>query len=420
MNKRLFVVIIIAVVVSLLLASCGKENGPAVTTESNGNEGGEKPAEILISDSESIKFTVIYPDESAHELSELAKDLKGNLSSACGGFADLKKDSAPETEYEILLGKTNREASASVYLGITKNQYSVSVSGTKIVLAGGCYSSLKDAVNKFISVLSKNESGEVKMSVDFSASGEISDIEAKLNLEDNWNAKSYKASNGVNMPYQIYMPANYDDERAYPCILYMHSAGVRCTDNSHIKQGEAAFLFNLVKSKYKDDVIVIAPCCPETEKWVPVDNWNSITYDFINKKPAPYMVATMELFNYYRTELNIDDTRLYTYGMSMGGFAVWDLLTRNAGLFAAAVPVAGAGDPAAVGDAAGTAIWIFHGSVDSAVPVESARIMKKALEDAGRTDILYTEFKGSDHGIWGLTADTKGLFEWLFDQQLIK
>ena len=419
MNRKLLVAILIAVIASLLLASCGKEKDPVITTESNGSEDNQ-PTELLISDSESVKFTVIYPDDAAHELFELAQDLKGNLVSACGGFVDLKKDSNPEVEYEILLGKTNREVSAAKYSEITKNQYSVSVSGTKIVIAGGCYSSLRDAVNRFVSELSKNESGEVKMSVDFTATGEISDIEAKLNLEDSWNPKSYKASNGVNMPYQIYMPANYDDEKEYPCILYMHSAGVRCTDNSHINQGEAAFLFNLVKTKYKDEVIVIAPCCPETEKWVPVANWNSVTYDYVNTKPAPYMVATMELFNYYRTELNIDDTRLYTYGMSMGAFAVWDLLTRNPGLFAAAIPVAGAGDPTAIGDAAGTAIWIFHGSVDSAVPVESARVMKKALEDAGRTDIKYTEFNGKDHGIWGDTANTKGLFDWLFEQQLIK
>ena len=132
------------------------------------------------------------------------------------------------------------------------------------------------------------------------------------------------------------------------------------------------------------------------------------------------MVAATELLTYYEGELSIDKNRLYTYGMSMGAHAVWDLVSRNPGRFAAAVPAAGAGDPTVVSTMDKTAIWIFHGTIDDVVPVESSRIMKEALDKIGRTDVKYTEFPTLKHGIWSATANTDGLFDWMFSQSLDK
>ena len=236
-------------------------------------------------------------------------------------------------------------------------------------------------------------------------------------LIQSWNARTYTAEDGTNLPFQLYIPPDYDANKSYPCILYMHSAGVKCDDNSHIYKGEAKFLRNLESGPYAKEAIVIAPCCPEGQKWVPASSWNQITYDFVNTGPAKYMKATMELFAAARETLSIDDRRLYLYGMSMGGFAVWDILTRNPDMFAAAIPVAGAGDPSAADTFDGTAIWIFHGAADKTVPKESADKMVEALEAAGREDIRYTVFQGQGHGIWALTANTEGLYDWLFSQK---
>lgn len=83
------------------------------------------------------------------------------------------------------------------------------------------------------------------------------------NLVRSWNARTFTASDGTNLPFQLYMPPEYDAAKSYPCILYMHSAGVKCDDNSHIYKGEAKFLRNLENGKYAKEAIVIAPCCPE-------------------------------------------------------------------------------------------------------------------------------------------------------------
>ena len=149
------------------------------------------------------------------------------------------------------------------------------------------------------------------------------------NLVRSWNARTFTASDGTNLPFQLYMPPEYDAAKSYPCILYMHSAGVKCDDNSHIYKGEAKFLRNLENGKYAKEAIVIAPCCPEGQKWVPASSWNQITYDFVNTGPALYMKATMELFETVKEALSIDDQRLYLYGMSMGGSVSYTHLTTS-------------------------------------------------------------------------------------------
>lgn len=235
-------------------------------------------------------------------------------------------------------------------------------------------------------------------------------------LGTGWTPLVYSASNGVELLYQVYMPKNYDAEREYPCILYMHSAGVRCDDNSHIYTGEAKFLRNLEEGKYADDVIVIAPCCPKTDKWVPVVSWKDITFDFVNTEPTRYMVAATELFRDARETLSIDESRLYLYGMSMGGFATWDLLARNPDTFAAAISVAGAGDVSVVSKLGKTAVWLFHGTADNVVPCDSSRALYDAFTEIGRTDVRCTLFDGAGHGIWVMTANTEGLYDWLFEK----
>lgn len=313
------------------------------------------------------------------------------------------------------MGDTNRSlSSGSKELDV--NEYQIKFSGKKLLVLAGSQNAaaagLKYILDNFLS-------GEGVKSFVLPAEIDIkgeTDMISLSTLKRGWNFCLYPASNGVELLYRLWMPENYDSDTKYPVILYMHSAGVRNDENSHINTAEAKFLRNFEVSKYADQCIIVAPACPKTAKWVDVSAWNTITYS-VDKIPAsPHMVAVNELFGNVRAALSCDEKRLYTYGMSMGGFAVWDLLSRNPGVFAAAIPVAGAGDPSKVSNFEGTAIWMFHGDADASVPYESAAEMINALQAIGRTDVKFTTFKGKGHGIWTLTADTAGLLDWLFEQ----
>lgn len=373
---------------------------------------------IVISDADKCYYRTIIQTGSASTINEAATDLKVSCYELTGNQLWISRDGSEDpAENEVLVGPTNRPESAQIAEGLKENEYRICFVGTKLVVAGGSRGATVAAVDRLIADYFKSGSTEIKIPANADIKGEI-DMKLATDLDSGWNDLVFEASNNVDLKYQIWMPKNYSADKNYPCILYMHSAGVRCDDNSHINTAEAKFLRNFESSKYANECIVIAPCCPETHKWVTVNSWAEGKYDFVNTKTADYMTATLELFADYREKLAIDENRLYTYGMSMGAFAVWDLLARNPGVFAAAIPVAGAGDPATVSTMGKTAIWIFHGTEDTAVPYQSAVYMYDALTAVGRTDVKFTTFDGAGHGIWSKTADTEGLLDWLFSQKL--
>jgi hypothetical protein len=66
--------------------------------------------------------------------------------------------------------------------------------------------------------------------------------------------------------------------------------------------------------------------------------------------------------------------------------------------------------------------WIFHGTSDSVVSVNSSRDMFNAVDQIGGGS-LYTEINRGPHGIWApiysdWQANEHGLYPWLFRQQL--
>lgn len=418
--KKTFLILML-LVAAMALVSCSGAQAPETdgSTESS-SESTPTPTELgkLIINEEGTEYSFVVPS-GVKTLYSACNDAKGEIYGIVGKHLFVSyTSSAAEKQHEILVGLTGRAESIKVAEGLAADEYRIKWEGDKLVIAGGTNYAAKIGLfwlmNTYVSSVSGtaiyipediDQRGKANINLDFK------------NLKAGWTSLVYPTDEGIELMYQIYMPKNYDESKEYPCILYMHSAGVRCDDNSHIYANEAKFLRNFEKSEYSKDTIIIAPCCPKTEKWVPATTWKEITYDFVNTKPATYMKAVTELFGAAREKLAIDDSRLYLYGMSMGGFATWDLLARNPDTFAAAIPVAGAGDPSIASKIGKTAIWIFHGTADETVPVASGQAMYDALIAAGRTDIKYTLFEGAGHGIWSKTADTEGLFEWLFAQK---
>ncbi len=84
-------------------------------------------------------------------------------------------------------------------------------------------------------------------------------------------------------------------------------------------------------------------------------------------------------------------------------------------MWAAAVPVAGGGNPGAVKDYRKVPIWVFHGEDDKVVPVSQSQAMVAALEKA-RSEVKYTEFPGAGHGVAGKVYGDEKVHEWMFEQ----
>ena len=193
-------------------------------------------------------------------------------------------------------------------------------------------------------------------------------------------AKTWKSPNGGTLPYRLHLPAKPEAGKLYPLVIHMHGAGSWGTNNvDQIKTGGADFIS--WAKRHGEEYVFLAPQTPRRRKWVdsPWENNKST----MKEKPTASLRMAMEIIDDAIARYPVDRDRVYVMGISMGGYATWELLQRRPELFAAGLPCCGA---------------------------------------AGGKNILYREYKGLGHNVWTPTFSDDKVFEWLFSQrrQLIR
>ena len=221
---------------------------------------------------------------------------------------------------------------------------------------------------------------------------------------------------GHTLPYQIMYPENYDESKQYPLVVFLHGAGERGNDNQKQLTHGKQFLIDNLQSVYP--AIVIAPQCPADSYWANVvrhqiDDKMTLTFGLSDGITEP-MSTLIALVQNWLTSGKVDSNQVYVGGLSMGGMGTLELLWRLPDTFSAAFPICGGADLSKLPlYAHNTAVWVFHGSADSVVPVENSRNIYKRLKELG-CDAEYTEYEGVNHNSWDNAFREKGLASWLF------
>jgi predicted peptidase len=216
-------------------------------------------------------------------------------------------------------------------------------------------------------------------------------------------------SKGDTLPYAILSPATTSKTEKYPLVIFLHGKSERGKDNeTHLQHLQ--ILFNQ-KSFDKFRCFVFAPQCPKKYFWSDLISNKKLT-----STPTPALRMVIETMNKIIKDYPIDTTRIYVTGVSMGGFATWELITRFPERFAAAVPVCGGGDASAVQKIKNIPIWAFHGAQDSLVPPARSRAMVYALQAAGSLP-GYTEYPDAQHNSWVYAYKEPHLLQWVFKQK---
>jgi predicted peptidase len=253
--------------------------------------------------------------------------------------------------------------------------------------------------------------------------------------------QTFTDGEGRLLAYYLYIPSNYNPHQKYPLVLLLHGDGEKSNPRKTAAQNQTVLLKQLYvrvwtsaysapgnpQIQQRWPCFVVVPQITTSQQWIngSLNKGFYMQGFYVQKKqPAITLLMTMHLLDALQREYSgIDVSRRYITGISSGAFGVWDAIERWPNYFAAAAPIAGAGDLAKAPLLRNLPIWIFHGGKDNVVTVFGSRNMFAAIRKAGGKP-RYTEFPGLKHAVWsnvyalpGAPQPVGTFFPWLFSQK---
>ena len=208
-------------------------------------------------------------------------------------------------------------------------------------------------------------------------------------IVENFKQFVYKdTKTGTTVKYNLYIPKNYDKNKKYPLVLFMHDAGVLSEDTkTTLLQGNGAISFATPEEQERHEAFVLAP---QYSRKV-VDDNGDITSD---------LAATVNLIkDYLISKYSIDEKKLYATGQSMGGMMAIVMNYKYPELFAASYLVACQWDPKEVSTMARNNLWITVSTGDAkaypgmnAITSELIKRGATVAKDSWRADYTDAQF----------------------------
>lgn len=199
--------------------------------------------------------------------------------------------------------------------------------------------------------------------------------------------------------FWLYTPRGADsDSLGKPLVIFLHGASL-CGRNLD-KVRRYGTLDAIAMGRHLD-AYVIAPQNPGGA-------WN------------PRRI--MNIVDYVEQGRNIDTTRIYALGMSLGGFGTLDLAATYPDRIAAAIAMCGGASVSNLSGLAQVPLWIIHGTGDRAVAVSQSDRVVKAV-NAGRESsdtvrIIYDRIQGMNHSRPARLLYRQDIYDWLMNHSL--
>ncbi len=194
--------------------------------------------------------------------------------------------------------------------------------------------------------------------------------------------------------YCVYFPNDYNQEKRYPMIVFLHGAGERGNGKDELSVLENHGFPRYFKENLMEvNAVVIAPQCESGLVW--------------NQQVFALKDFIVEMIEKY----NADPDCVSLTGMSMGGFGTWEMAMTYPDLFSAIAPICGGGMAWRTSALKGMPIWAFHGDKDPAVDISNSKEM--VARARAYTSVEFTIFKGVAHNSWDPTYLETEVVEWL-------
>ncbi len=234
--------------------------------------------------------------------------------------------------------------------------------------------------------------------------------------------KHWFIQNGDTMPYRLLLPENYDANKKYPVIFFLHGRGESGSDNKkQLSHGARLFLRDSIRKTYP--AIIVFPQCASQSYW---SNVQAVTNGEQNSRRTFYFVADgpasgamnmlLSLTDHILLQYPIEKKQVYAMGLSMGGMGTFELVRRKPGTFAAAIPICGGAHPATAKKIKKTNWWVFHGGKDDVVLPTYSEQMVAALKTT-KAKVKFTLYPNANHNSWDAAFAEPALLPWLFAQK---
>ena len=200
-------------------------------------------------------------------------------------------------------------------------------------------------------------------------------------------------TNKTTYPFWINVPEKESTEKQ-PVLIFLHGKSLSGTDLNRVRR------YGVLRAMDKGRKIPAIVVAPQVAK----GNWN------------PDKV--LEVLEYVKKNYNVDESRIYVCGMSLGGYGTLHFAGKYADKITAAVAICGGGNAKDGCKLATIPLWIQHGDVDYIVPMSESKKVVDAIKKCDENaDVTLTIIKGGNHGNVERLFHEDAMYDWLFQQK---
>ena len=197
---------------------------------------------------------------------------------------------------------------------------------------------------------------------------------------------------GYNFWY--FIPEDYKvEQHKMPLVIFLHGASLCGKDLMRVRR------YGVLNAIDKGMVIPAFVLAPQN----PGGAWSPSKLN--------------DLLEWAKANYNVDSTRVYVLGMSLGGYGTLDFVGSYPEKVAAAMALCGGCSLKDMSGLGKLPLWIMHGTADRAVGVKESKRVVNYLKDNGIDKLLRFDWlEGGNHGVLARLFYLQKTYDWLISQ----
>lgn len=213
----------------------------------------------------------------------------------------------------------------------------------------------------------------------------------------------------IAVNYRLLKPKNLNQTKKYPLILVFHGSGAIGTNNTS-QMGVLSKMWLVPENREKYQAYVLSPQFPIRSSNYHLDETRNMKVSESNE----HLDLVLKSIDSLVIKENIDPSRVYVMGFSMGGATTSNAISKRPDLFASAINVSGISQFDKMDELTKLPIWIVHGNLDTDNFPQSNFKFYEEMKSKGK--VFLWEYKDKYHNNILSAELVDEIPKWLFKQ----